>query len=60
MKSDLTEEMFCTAVQTLDDPAEIPVLYYGGFLGLPLELFPAIPDGEVFGSFRHVKAKELI
>lgn len=39
---------------------DIPILYYGGYQGLPLGLFPkGIPNDEVFGSFRHVKVKKI-
>lgn len=59
MENNLTEDTFLDAIKSLDGPAKIPILFYGGFLGLPLELFPDIPDGGIFGSFRHVKTKML-
>ena len=47
------------AIKSLDKPAPVPTLFYGGYLGLPLEWFPNVPDGGVFGSFRHIKTKKL-
>ena len=59
MEVTLTKEMFFAAIKSLDEPAKIPTLFYGGYYGLPLALFPDIPDGGKLGSFYHVKTKRL-
>ena len=56
--TELTQKMILAAFE--DDTPHNPTLFYGGVSGIPLELFPlGVEDGEVFGSFRHVKVKRL-